>query len=156
MAEHEELTYKDVLSKAVDLLARREHRIKELEIKLSAKKYSEHFITQVIFKLLENDLLSEERFTESYIRSRQNRGFGPQKIKIELRHKGIDDVLIERYLMETSMLWYEIAENEYNKKYREQPANDYNTWAKQAKFLQSRGFTNNHIYHVLGELTNID
>ena len=150
-----EIEYKDVLSKAIALLARREHGAKELEAKLSAKKYPEQFISEAIAELLEKRLLSDDRFAESYIRARQNKGFGPQKIKIELRHKGIDNVLIDQYLMESSTIWYEIAENEYKKKYRAQPANDYNTWAKQAKFLQGRGFTNDHIYHVLGEPNNI-
>ena len=156
MSKNSDVTYKDVLSKAVALLARREHGVKELEGKLFAKQYPEQFISSAISELIESNLLSDDRFTEHYVRNRQNRGFGPQKIRIELRHKGVGDTLIDEYLMTSSRVWYEIAENEYNKKYRGQPPSDYNTWAKQAKFLQSRGFTNDHIYHVLGELNNID
>lgn len=156
MTEHGDTTYENVLSKAMYLLARREHSIHELTSKLTKKAYSQQFIEQAISYLLENNLLSDDRFTESYVRSRQNKGVGPQKIKMELREKGIGDLLIEQYLLESSSVWYEIAENEYKKKYRAKPASDYNTWVKQARFLQSRGFTNNHIYQVLGEPNNFD
>jgi len=50
---------------AIGLLSRREHSILELKRKLGQKSFTEDEIEQAIQRLLDNNLLSEERFTES-------------------------------------------------------------------------------------------
>ena len=112
----------------------------------SAKADVSHTIHAVIDDLIEKKYLSDERFTEVYIRSRALRGFGPVKIKAELKSKGVSNHLIQDYLDEASAVWFDNAQSQYQKKYGEAPISDYNAWTKRARFMQSRGFTMEHIH----------
>ena len=70
MEEKKELEYNTIYNKAITLLSIREHTKKELERKLIEKGYEEELINEVIQTLLDNNLLSDKRFAESYIHSR--------------------------------------------------------------------------------------
>jgi regulatory protein len=109
----------------------------------------------VIEELIECKYLCNTRFTESFIRSRQNKGFGPIKIRKELKNKGIDNNTIDDYLKVNSSKWYDIAMTQYKKKYRDIPVSDYKEWSKRARFLQGRGFAMEHI-HVTVPSANYD
>ena len=137
--------YDRLLSKGIRLLSMREHSVKEITTKLSVKCDSLDMVHAVVDGLLESKVLSDERFTESYVRSRSNRGFGPTKIRSELFLKGIKNNMIEDYMDVSSPIWYENARNQYQKKYGDGPVSDYKAWAKRARFMQSRGFSMEHI-----------
>lgn len=58
-----------VKSRALDLLARREHGVKELETKLARRlDHDEAVVRAAIEELAGKDLVSDERFAESYAR----------------------------------------------------------------------------------------
>lgn len=141
--------YGRLMAKGIRLLSMREHSVKEISKKLSVKCESLDLVYAVVDELVANKYLSDQRFTESFVRSRQNRGFGPNKIKLELGEKGIGNNLIDDYLDVNSAIWYESAEQQYSKKYGPSPIDDYKTWAKRARFLQSRGFSMEHIQVVV-------
>jgi regulatory protein len=103
-------------------------------------------IFAVVDELLSKKFLCDERFTEVYIRSRKNRGFGPIKIRAELKSKGISNTLIYDHLNEGGACWFDNAQSQYQKKYGEAPISDYNGWTKRARFMQGRGFTMEHIH----------
>lgn len=144
--------YRALYNKGIKLLSMREHSVKEIENKLSAKCERLDLISAVVEELLEKDYLSNDRFTESYVRAKQQRGFGPSKIRSELLAKDIKSNMIELYLNASSVIWYDNAENQYNKKYGDEPISDYNTWTKRARFMQSRGFTMEHIHSTLPQV----
>ena len=137
--------FNNLMAKGMRLLAMREHSIKEINDKLSAKALSKETVVAVLDELIENNYVSDERFAESYVRSRANRGFGPIKIRMELKNKGISNQLITEYLDMDSAIWLDNARNQYLKKYGDEAISDYNTWTKRARFMQSRGFTAEHI-----------
>jgi regulatory protein len=137
--------YKRVWAKGIRLLSMREHSTQELLKKLSAKCDTLDLVHAVIDDLTENNYLSDQRFTESFVRSRQNRGIGPSKIKLELKGKGISSDMIDDHLNGEAAVWFDNARNQYFKKYGESPVSDYSSWAKRARFMQSRGFSNAHI-----------
>jgi len=144
-SEEQKKEYNRVLSKGIRLLSMREHSAQEITKKLLSKCDIPDLVYAVIDHLLENNYLSDQRFTESFVRSRKNRGFGPSKIRMELKGKGISTNMIDDYLDDSSAVWFENAQNQYHKKYGEGPVKDYNTWAKRARFMQSRGFSTEHI-----------
>jgi len=141
--------FNQLLAKGIYLLGMREHGVQELTDKLNARSESVDVVLAVIDELIENDYLSDERFTESYIRSRTNRGFGPIKIKSELKSKGISNRLIGEFLDGGSAHWFDVARDLYTKKYVSVKAKDYKEWTKRARFIQSRGFTMEHIQAVM-------
>ena len=80
-----------IYNKSLDLLSRREHSIKEIKEKLSARFEHKEIIESVIEKLSDNNLVNNTRFAEAYVSARKRKGFGPKKIAFELTSKGIDE-----------------------------------------------------------------
>ncbi|VAW71453.1 hypothetical protein MNBD_GAMMA10-1352 [hydrothermal vent metagenome] len=125
---------------AVAALARREHSILQIQRKLTQKGFEEAEINAAINHLTENNLLSEERFTESYINMRKRRGYGPIRIAQELRERGISDTLFCGFLDKNNPQWREVMRQQYVKKYADSEAHEYAEKVRRAKYLQSRGF----------------
>jgi regulatory protein len=100
-------------------------------------------------KISDEGLQSDERFTESFIQHRINKGQGPIKILQELRQRGIDSNLIENVLESESIDWLSVAEQVRVKKYGESIPGDYQKKAKQSRFLYSRGFNSDVINQLL-------
>jgi len=136
-------------SKAIRLLAMREHSSQEMVAKLSTAGVELNVVQSVVDDLVDNNYLCDSRFTECFVRSKQTRGFGPSKIDAELKLKGIKNRTIDKYLKANSSIWFEVAQVQYQKKYGNQPIKDYNAWAKRARFMQSRGFGMGHIQATL-------
>ncbi len=145
--------------KALGYLARREHSYQELRRKLRAHvpvtdegvepDMESHY--EAVDALLEDfkkrGWLSEARFTEQLVHARQ-RKFGSMKIAHELREKGIDEQLVENAIEAVKENDYVNALAIWRKKFHAGPANR-EEWARQARFLQSRGFGFDVIKKVL-------
>ena len=123
----------------MNLLSRREHSEKEIYMKLIKFVESKIRLNDEIEKLKNEDLLSDARFSEAYMRSRFNSGFGPVRIKYELSKKGVNKIFIERALIETDLDWDQKMTDEYKKKYDSNRTKDQN-FLKISKFLLYRGF----------------
>jgi regulatory protein len=136
-------------SKAIRLLSMREHSRQEIICKLSKDGSNALMVHEIVEELIKNSYLSDRRFTESFVRSKQIRGFGPSKISSELKLKGVNNSLIDEYLKANSRIWYDSARVQYRKKYAGEPIKDYTTWAKRARFMQNRGFGMGHIQAAL-------
>lgn len=135
--------------RAVAYLARREHSRAELAKKLSAYGEQEE-IDRVLNSLQDAKLLSDQRFAAAFIRSRAER-FGAGRLRQELRQRGVEGELAEQELNTGDLLpEIERARVVWQKKFADQPA-DAREWAKQARFLQGRGFSGDIIRRVLKE-----
>jgi regulatory protein len=130
--------------RAMNLLARREHSVAELVKKLS-NDFEYDDIIIVINKLTEKNLQSDQRFAENYLRYRSQRGFGYQKIRQELKERGVVAELISDALAESDIDWFALVAGVRCKRFGEQEPKDYKERAKQQRFLQSRGFTHEQI-----------
>jgi regulatory protein len=136
--------------RAVALLARREHSRAELAKKLAPHGTQEE-IEVVLARLQETKLLSDERFTAAFVRSRAER-FGSARLRQELRTRGVASELVESELAAEELpSEMERARLVWQKKYAAQPS-DAKEWAKQARFLQSRGFGSEVIRRLLKEM----
>lgn len=133
--------------RAVALLARREHSRAELAKKLSAHGTKEE-IDSVLNSLQDAKLLSDQRFAAAFVRSRAER-FGAGRLRQELRQRGVGDELAELELEAADMpSELERARLVWQKKFGSQ-ATDAREWARQARFLQTRGFGTDVIRRVL-------
>ena len=70
----------------MDFLSRREHSKKELFNKLFKRVNDLEFLNQEIDRLANEGLQSDERFSEAYIRSKTQAGYGPIKIKMAVSY----------------------------------------------------------------------
>lgn len=139
--------------RAVSMLARREHSRAELAKKLSAYG-SQEDIDSVLNSLQDSKLLSDQRFVSAFVRSRADR-FGAGRLRQELRQRGVEGDLVEHELQAGEMpTEIERARVVWRKKFDGQPA-DAKEWAKQARFLQGRGFSSDVIRRVLKEVDNM-
>lgn len=138
------------LATAVDLLSRREHSQLELQRKLAAKGYDSDEIDEVLFRLIEDRLQSDERYAESYVRQRLEKGCGPLRIRQELKQKGVPDHLVDHSLSEHEDKWVGMAQRVYEKKYAEPPS-DFKERGKRVNFLRYRGFSMDQINIILNQ-----
>ena len=99
-------------------------------------------------------MLSDDRFAESYVNSRRQRGFGPMRIKLELQQRGVSTDLIDVYVNFHDETWLQISLHEYEKKFGNFGANSYQDKVKCMRFLQSRGFTNDIIQKTMDEFSD--
>src|SRR5690554_546207 len=86
----------EIREAALRLLARREHSVAELSRKLLQRGWREPEAEATIARLAAENLQSDQRFAESYARSRAARHYGPLRIRAELAERGIDRDLASR------------------------------------------------------------
>jgi regulatory protein len=133
---------------ALRLLARREHSEFELRHKLIGRHFSDSIVESVVMQLVDEGLLSDQRFAEVYARSRFERGYGPLRIRAELRERGVSGDLAEQMLAGLSQCWVESAGRQRSKRFGRHFPNDYRERTKQMRFLQQRGFSSDQIQAV--------
>lgn len=147
--EPEQATPSEIRARAMGLLARREYGRRELQRKLRQKGYADAALTEVLDGLVAERLLSDERFAESYARSRVQRGYGPLRIRAELQERGIDDGGIEIALEGLAADWREQARAAREKRFGPEPPGELKERARQTRFLQQRGFSHDQIRSAL-------
>jgi regulatory protein len=132
----------------MDLLSRREHSREELRRKLTAREVPAEEIETALDRLVKEGLASDDRFAEAFVSSRLRRGQGPQRIRRELETRGVDPGLAEAELADAD--WTASARAVREKKFGPDLPGDFQERARQARFLQYRGFTGEQIRQALG------
>jgi regulatory protein len=125
---------------AVGLLARREHSRLELERKLAARGYEAELIGSTLDGLEQAGLLDGRRFTESFIESRAARGLGPVRIRAELIERGIASAAAAEALRAADKDWAALAAGVRVKRFGADAPREFKERARQARFLDYRGF----------------
>lgn len=134
-------------SRAIRLLARREHTRAELANKLAAYGTQEE-IDAVIAELQACHLQSDARFAEGYVQAQAAR-LGTLRLRHTMLTKGLDRELVESYLAVANMPDdLARARSLWDRKFGAVPANA-KEWARQARFLQARGFASDTIRRLL-------
>ena len=136
---------KETRKKAMDFLARREYGQTELIKKLAGKGYDRSVAEQAVRELTEDGLQSDHRFAENFVQSRVNQGKGPVRIRLDLGQRGVDDAVIELAIEDSSANWFALARDVRLRKFGAGNPPDFNAKAKQMRFLQYRGFEQDHV-----------
>jgi regulatory protein len=90
---------REAFEKAVGALGQRERTVAELESWLAARGYEAHVIDNAIGRLTEIGELDDERFARRYAEDKRDlRGWGAERIREALQHRGVAPVLIEAAL----------------------------------------------------------
>jgi len=79
---------------------------------------------------------------------RANKGFGPLRIKFELKERGVTEDIIDIILDEDSPKWLEFATKIHCKKFGESIPTDFEEQNKQIKFLIYKGFSFEQIRRI--------
>ena len=137
----------ELRQKAIKLLARREHTRVELARKLSGLGTPEE-IDAVLADMEASQLQSDNRTAENYLRSNASR-LGASRLRHTLKTRGVAPEMIEEQLAQAE-LPEEIdrARAAWSRKFSAAPSNP-KEWARQARFLQSRGFAGDVVRRLL-------
>ena len=139
-----------VRTAALALLAGRDFGRTELVRRLARRGYPESVVDGVVEGLVAERLLSETRFVEQFIRQHAGRGHGPARIRAELRQRGVPEAEVDAGLEASGEDWGAVARDVRRRRFGLSPPGDYAERARQARFLQYRGFSADHIRAALG------
>ena len=132
---------------AIRLLARREHTRVELARKLSGLGTQEEVAT-VLADMASSQLQSDNRTAENYLRSNASR-LGASRLRHTLKTRGVAPEMIEEQLAQADLPdEIERARAAWSRKFSAAPSNP-KEWARQARFLQSRGFPGDIVRRLL-------
>ena len=134
-------------TRALQLLARREYSRLELEKKLARHAETPETLSEVLDTLEHRGLLSAERLVEQVVHGRRHK-YGAQRIRHELKEKGIADHLIDTAMSELKKTELLTAREIWRKKFGAVPEN-LKERSKQARFLAARGFSAATIRQIL-------
>ncbi len=148
-----------VKARALDLLARREHTVKELGQKLSGRtEADEETVREVVQELAAKGLVSDERYAEAWARDAVRlKPRAERRVVTELVEKGVPAALAARTVAgvfededaDDAALARRVAEGQVGRLSGLEPQAQ---WRRLSGHLQRRGFANELIYDVCAEL----
>jgi regulatory protein len=137
-----------VRTRALRLLARREHGARELEYKLAQRGIDREQAAEVVGELAQVGWQSDERYVRSLVRSRIAQGYGPLRIEAELEGAGVAEALVRESLAAAEADWKALAAQVQSRRFGHAPKSGAE-WQKQYRHLAGRGFESEQIYAVL-------
>lgn len=150
-----------LLARAIALLARREHSRAEIARKLMRRLeegQGRADIDAVLDDLQRRKLLSDERFAASLVRTRAPR-YGAARLKLDLKARGVPAAIAAEALNQLSAgdgrSEFDRARAVWSRRFSAAPQSLAER-ARQARFLEARGFSSEVIRKVLRGLVGDD
>ena len=140
---------------AVALLARRDFACGELGEKLRERGFDAQMIQELIATLRARRVLDDERYAGNFVRYHSARGQGPVRIRRDLEALGVESELIEAALEQVPD-WAALARTVRVRRFGPKAPELWREKGRQARFLQYRGFSNDHIRTALGPDFELD
>ncbi|SHG76367.1 recombination regulator RecX [Pollutimonas bauzanensis] len=137
-------------ARAIAILSRRENSRLELQRKLAPHASGPDELEQLLNDLERENWLSNERFAQNLVHRRASRQ-GAKRIVQELRQHGLADEAIAGLNQQLRGTEVDRARAVWEKKFGHAPA-DAKEYAKQFRFLASRGFSADCLHRILGDL----
>lgn len=138
--DHDDKPRRSAYDKALGLLARREHSRRELRQKLRQGGYGGEESGEAIDRLGAQHYQDDDRFGEVLVRSRAAQGYGPVRLRAELKSHGLSDARIRQLLDEADVDWTASAVVQLRRRYGAKAPADMAEKARRAQFLLRRGF----------------
>ncbi|MEP0203271.1 MAG: regulatory protein RecX [Halioglobus sp.] len=149
VADQEAVNPADVRLAAMNLLARREHSLKELRRKLLRRFDDPEIVDFQVRRLADDNLQCDKRFAESFVRQGIFKGHGPARVRQDLRQRGITDTECDSAIEVCEVDWTALAEAVFAKKFGAKAPGDAKEKARRIRFMQYRGFFQDHFQHLL-------
>jgi regulatory protein len=143
---------------ALKLLSYRPRSEKEIIDKMKGKGYDEEIINGTIDYLKNFGYVNDKDFAVDFAKGKSGK-FGPNRIKIELVRKGVDDNIIDEIIKEEfdEKIEYNNALKAAKKKIKSYKGDDRNTiYRKLGSYLQRKGYSYDIVAKVLREVLELD
>ncbi|HHR6131099.1 TPA: regulatory protein RecX [Providencia alcalifaciens] len=149
------MTQPELYQYALFLLSRRDYGKAELFARMKRRMYEknegiidEQLIEGVLDKLSEQHFLDDDRVVSLLLQGYARKGYGPLRIKQEMRQKGFAETLVEQHFAELDVDWFEKAAEVRSKKFGDEIPTDFKDKGKQIRYLQYRGFFGDMIFEL--------
>ena len=142
-------------SAAIALLARRDYASGELRNRLERKGFDPTIVHGTIEELTQERALNDGRYAANYVSYHAARGEGPVRIEADLKALGLAGELVEAALA-GGPDWVVLAREVRSRRFGPELPADWTGKARQARFLQYRGFSLDHIRSALGADFDLD
>ncbi|HEV7489962.1 MAG TPA: regulatory protein RecX [Rhodanobacteraceae bacterium] len=133
-------TPRNAFSSGIGLLARREHSSRELKTKLARRGHQKTEIDEAVDRLSGAHYQSDERFGVSIARTRISQGYGPRRIRAELKSHGVTEPAIRAALDAANADWTLVASTILRRRFGAKGPADIAERGRRAQFLLRRGF----------------
>jgi regulatory protein len=80
---------------------------------------------------------------------RMGKGYGPLRIALELRERGVAESDYGHYLYDRDIDWRSVLKAACDKKFGNRSCDDYQEKAKRIRYLQYRGFALDKIHELI-------
>jgi len=137
---------------AVGHLARRDFSTAELRRKLKDRGFDESAIDSALTELGASNAINDGRYGDNVVAHRARRGQGPARIRQELQRSGLGAEAIQATMAkakEGGPDFVGLARAARARKFGPELPKDWKERSRQARFLQYRGFSTDHIRAVL-------
>lgn len=138
---------------ALFMLSRRDYGTAELHARMKRRMYEKNegviddtLIERVIARLNEQHFLDDARVLQLHLQGYVRKGYGPLRIKQELKQKGFASSLIDLQFGNLDVDWFELAVQVRCKKFGDEIPDDFKEKSKQIRYLQYRGFSGDMIF----------
>jgi len=138
-------------ARAMRFLARREHSRQELSRKLERVAAEGDNVELVLDELSAKGWLSDSRYAEQSVRAKARR-YGPLKVAHDLRAKGVGDEAIADAFRAAGVDGAANMDSVWRARFSTAPSNERER-ARQARFLQGRGFALDEVLRFLREVS---
>ena len=140
---------------AIALLARRDYASGELRARLERRGFDRSVVDCTIEELVRERALDDGRYANNYVSYHAGRGQGPLRIAADLQALGLPAALIDAALA-AGPDWRTAARELRMRKFGPEAPSAWAEKARQARFLQYRGFSSDHIRLALGADLDLD
>jgi regulatory protein len=137
---------------AISYLARRDFSAADLRRKLKDRGFAESAIDPVLLELTAGNVINDDRYGENVVAYRARRGQGPARIRQELKQSGLSADAIQTTMdkaKDDGPDFVSLARAARARKFGSELPKDWKERSRQARFLQYRGFSTDHIRAVL-------
>jgi len=141
---------------ALRLLNRRDYCAAELVARLVERGVDEPTAAGVVRALGRERLVDDARYAEHFVVWHAGRGQGPIRIAHELKELGVAPALVEEAVQASSADWRARCAKVRRRRFGDQPPTEWKERARQARFLQYRGFSADQVRAALGHDIELD
>jgi regulatory protein len=134
---------------ALQLMSRRDFASTELAAKLTAQGYAADPVADAVLEFTEERLLDDARYVANFVAWHAGRGHGPARIRQDLAAAGLPGELIAAAL-EAGPDFAALCRQVRVRRFGADPPAEWKEKARQARFLQYRGFSSDHIRSAFG------
>ena len=122
------------------LLSHREHSREELRGKLVSRGFDTAAVETVLDELRARGWQSDARFAEQYAAARGGRGYGPVRIREELRLRGVGGEIRAGSIDDQDPVWQDRARRALQRRFGESPPAGHEERDRRMRFLIRRGY----------------